>query len=416
VLIIEPITQIITIDAPGYMQERIRIGSMAPRDVRFFVVEPEERASELISVIFNVQPSSADLFVNGQMIETNQAVQLTSGEKQIRIERAGYQTISDLITINERNIQFNYMMQETEDIPVLFEINNSGATVFINGQERGRTDSSGSLGLWLFPGSYAAEIRQPGFLTQIIDIEVSAERNNRFAIQLEKNVGELILHTTPADASVFINRQDYGIQQRLELAPGLYRLEVVKEGFEPYLENLEISLNDQITRNIRLTAHTGSLRFTVVPAIAGVHLQDNLGNTIQEWTGFQQLRNLQVGNYLLTATAEGYLTVRENIRINKDDITIKDIMMVEGTDTVTSNHNDMFCGLNMSLRNWYSALSRNDAVRSLGIPPTFSSFVNVLNSENRIRIFHNQLLAMEGLPVVVPTEFENFYPCFINDR
>lgn len=412
VLFVDPVNQILEIDAPGFLQLRYPLRALQARSTVSLSVEPQQQSTDRISVIFNVQPLSADLYVNGNMTETNQVVQLPPGEKEIRIERAGYQTISDQITISERNIQFNYMMQETEDIPVLFEINNPGATVFINGQERGRTDSSGSLGLWLFPGTYEAEVRLAGFLTHVTEIEVSSESNNRFSIQLERNVGELILQTTPSDASVFINRQEYGIIERVDLPPGLYRLEIVKEGFEPYLENLEITLNEQVFRNIHLTPHTGSLRFTISPAIARVYLQDSLGNTIQEWTGFQQLRNLQVGDYLISAYAEGYLTLREEIHIKKDDITITDITMVEGTGMINTEINGDICGLNVSLRDWYNVISRDVAVRSLGIPPDFTTFVNVLNTENRIRIFHNQLLSIDSIHMHVPSEFEKFYPCF----
>jgi hypothetical protein len=76
VLIIEPFTQVISITAPGFIQERLRIGSPQVREVRYYQIAAEERRQDVISVIFNVTPNDARLFVDDQQVDINQTVQI----------------------------------------------------------------------------------------------------------------------------------------------------------------------------------------------------------------------------------------------------------------------------------------------------------------------------------------------------
>jgi hypothetical protein len=331
VLIIEPITQIITIDAPGYMQERIRIGSMAPRDVRYFLVEPEEQGSELISVIFNVQPQDALLFVDGQQTDINRAVQLAPGAKQIRIERDGHRSVEQEIHVDSDHILFEYRLNEVDIVPVRIQSNITGARVSIDGDERGEIDSSGFLGLWLYPGSYLLEIRQSGYLTQTLEITVQEEGENRFNFTLDRNVGELALNVTPSDAHVSVNRQNYTGQRQIELAPGRYRLDVEKDGYEPHSETFDLERNQRLSRRIELAPHTGNLRFNITPGSARVTLQNAQGQQVQNWQGMQHIRSLPVGNYRLSATAGGYEEWSDRISIAKDTEELIEVALKELT-------------------------------------------------------------------------------------
>jgi hypothetical protein len=318
ILIIEPITQIITIDAPGYMQERIRIGSMAPRDVRYFLVEPEEQGSELISVIFNVVPIEATLFVDDQVMESNRTIQLARNHYQIRLQHEGYKTIEETVHVSPDNIQFNYRLESVDIVPVQILSNVTGAQVSIDGGTRGETDSAGMLGLWLYPGSYLLEIRQSGYLTQTREITIQEEGENRFNFTLDRNVGELALNMTPSDARVSINRQNFTGRRQIELTPGRYRLEVEKDGFEPHIETLDLTRNQRLSRRIELIPHSGSLRFNITPGNAQVLLRNAQGQQVENWHGIRHIRNLPVGSYRLSASAGGYAEWTSEIMIKKD--------------------------------------------------------------------------------------------------
>jgi len=318
VLIIEPFTQIIVVDAPGYIQGRFRVGNPGVRDVLYYEIEPEERTPDLISVIFNVEPDDARLFVDNQQTETNRTVQLSPGSAEVRLERESYRTILDAITINPDNIQFNYVLSEVDIVPVRFSANTPGARVLIDGVEQGIIDDSGNFGVFLYPGQYSLSIQLSGYLPQNATIDVTEEEANQFDFQLEQNIGGLQIDLTPTDAQVLINRLDYTGQRQIELAPGRYRLEVEKKGHESHNETIEIERNQILSRRISLEAHTGSLQFNITPGDARVRLRDQNRQIIRSWEGINIVRDVLVGQYTLLAEADGFETWRQDIEIAKN--------------------------------------------------------------------------------------------------
>jgi uncharacterized protein (TIGR02145 family) len=332
VLIIEPFTQIIRVDAENFVQERFRVGNPQARDVLYFSVRPEERQSDLISVIFNVEPDDALLFLNGQQVETNTTVQLPTRGYELRLEREGYRSISEVVNVTQDNILFSYTMEEIDIVPVRIRSNAIGAAVIIDGTERGQIDSGGGLGLFLFPGTYALSLNASGYEPKNQTLEVSEDGNNEIRVEIERNTGELIMDIEPSDANILLNRQDYSEQRSIELAPGRYRLEVEKQDYESYSETIEIARSEVIRRNILLKAHIGSLQFSVSPSNARTELVDSTGEVVESWHGIQLLRNLKAGSYTLRVEADGHLPEEQQIRIVKDEKLEVGIELREGEE------------------------------------------------------------------------------------
>jgi hypothetical protein len=65
-------------------------------------------------------------------------------------------------------------------------------------------------------------------------ITVEEDGQNQFTFPLERFASELQLTVVPANARIFINRQDYSGQSRIVLAPGRYRLDVEADGYERF--------------------------------------------------------------------------------------------------------------------------------------------------------------------------------------
>jgi uncharacterized protein (TIGR02145 family) len=330
ILIIEPFTQVISISASGFIQERLRVGGPVAREVRYFRIDAEQRSPDRISVIFNVSPSDARLFVDNQQTESNQAVQLEPGPRQIRIEREGYRSLDERVVVSATNISFTYRLAAIDIVAVNIMSNVPGARVSIDGTERGQIDRAGGLGLFLFPGSYALNVSLTGYVAQNRTIEVRETGSNDFRVDIVPNIGELALLLTPSDARVSVNRQDYTGQAVIELAPGRYRLDVEKEGFAPHTETVDIALNARVRRTIALEAYLGGLQFTVTPSNAQVELINTTGQVVNRWTGIQLLRNVQAGSYILRIIAPNYTTLEERIEIKRDETTQISIALLEG--------------------------------------------------------------------------------------
>lgn len=318
ILIIEPFTQILQVNAPGFITGRFRVAAPQARDVLYYEIEPEEVVPELVPAIFNVTPADARLFIDDQITEINQTVQLPPGPKQVRLEREGYRVLEDVITVSMDNVLFTYQMEQIDIVLVQIRTNVPGAAVLIDGSERGGTDSSGGLDFFLYPGSYALSVSHSGYLPQSRTLEVSEDGETRVRVDLVRNIGTLSLQISPSDATVQLNRQDYSGRSRIELSPGRYRLEVEKQGYEPHSETIDIGLNEQTSRTVNLQAHTGSLQFTVSPTNASVSLRDGSGRTVERWEGSRLMRGLRVGQYTLILEASGYQRGEQRVTINKD--------------------------------------------------------------------------------------------------
>lgn len=319
VLIIEPFTQIIRVDAENFVQERFRVGNPQARDVLYFSVEAESRQSDLVSVIFNVDPDDALLFLNGQQVEINSTVQLPAQGYELRLEQEGYRSINEVVNVSTENILFSYTMDEIDIVPVRIRSNVEGARVIIDGSERGQIDSGLGLDLFMFPGNYALTVSASGYTNRNLSLEVTEEGSNEFQVDLGRNIGELILQTEPDDARILVNRQEYSGQRRIELTPGRYRLEIEKRNYESYSETIEISQNEALSRNIELKPYFGTLQFSVTPSNASVELVDAAGEVVDAWNGIKLLPNLKAGRYSLVAKADGYSSKEQQIRITKDE-------------------------------------------------------------------------------------------------
>lgn len=329
ILIVEPYTQIIQAAASGFMTGRFRIGAPRAREVMYFEIEPEERTPGLIPLVFNVRPEDARVFVDGQIVEANRTILLPPGVKQVRLEREGYRVIEDVITVSLENVLFSYGMEELDIVPVRIRANVPGARVVIDGTERGDTDPSGGFDLFLYPGAYALSVSHTGYITRNLTLVVTDEGVNLAEVELIRNIGELLMQTDPPGAQVLLNREDYTGQTILELAPGRYRLDVEMEGYDPHSETIDIILNEQLQKTIRLTPHTGSLQFTVTPTHASAKLLDGTGRMVQQWEGLNLLRGLRTGPYTLRVEAPGYRAVERTIRISRGEMLEQRIELAE---------------------------------------------------------------------------------------
>ncbi|MCC5935470.1 MAG: PEGA domain-containing protein [Balneolales bacterium] len=329
-VIVHPYRQTLYLRAPGYMEARVNTGVIQARQVIEFTAEPQARSRNLISVIFNVQPTDAVLFVDGQQTPINETVQLPAGTAEIQLEREGYRTLEDAAEISERNISFTYRMEEIDIVPVRIRSNVEGARVTIDGMDRGETDRTGTRALFMYPGTYSVQVSQTGYVSQTLPVQVSETGENLFIVNLVRNIGELALSVAPADATVLINRETYTGQSLIELAPGRYRLEIAKEHYEPHSESIDIALNQRLSRNITLEAHTGSMQFSVTPNDARVQLLDESGRLVNEWTGIQLIRGLKAGRYVMRVSAEGHQSADQMINIFKDQVLEIDKVLIEG--------------------------------------------------------------------------------------
>ncbi len=327
-IIVRPFRQTITVQANGYKQLRFTVPVSQAREVRFFTIEPMEEEVDLIPTVFAISPAQAmdaSVFIDGQAVDINRAVELTPGSHDLRIEKQGYRTISETIVISDDQTAIRrYEMEQLEPQTITITSTPSDAIIEINNVVRGNTDRQ----LFEFPGDYFVRISKAGYKSIQQTISVVENESNTFNFVLEEFGGDLNLSITPANARVSLNGQPVALTNgTARVIPGTYTLSVDANGYRSYSEPLIINEDDVITRTINLEQIIGSLQFSIQPIFADVILQDGFGNTVQQWQGARFIPSLPTGNYTLRASADQHEPYTTSIVIRENQTTTFDAQM-----------------------------------------------------------------------------------------
>jgi PEGA domain len=75
-----------------------------------------------VTITFNISPDPDRIIMNGQIKKKNR-FKIAPGEYQLQIEKQGYKSIDEMISIDEQNTYFNYSLTQTDKLerPVLEE-------------------------------------------------------------------------------------------------------------------------------------------------------------------------------------------------------------------------------------------------------------------------------------------------------
>lgn len=327
-IIIPPFRQTISVQANGFKQARFTVSVTEPRQVLFYTIEPATQEKELIPTFFSISPAQAldaMVFIDGQVVDVNRAVNLSQGQHVLRIEREGFRTINEVITVSENQPIRNYEMIPIQPQVVTITSAPTDARLEINNTDRGNTDYQG----FLFPGEYLVRISKSGYKSVQQMINIIEDTPNSFDFILEEFGGVLDLNISPSDAEVFINRESVSlIDGETRVAPGTYTLEITADGFKPYSEIFTVQEDTLISRSIRLEQIVGSLQFSVQPISALVQLFDSDGNLFQEWRGARYFTSLPIGNYRIEVLEDDFRAYSRNLVIRENETASIDAQLI----------------------------------------------------------------------------------------
>jgi formylglycine-generating enzyme required for sulfatase activity len=331
---LSPNERVLEIFKSGYEPLKIILSEygiqLREKEVWQIKIKGDAKTGDLLLVTFVVQPPDAVITIDGQPAKSDKPVKLSKGLHQLRIEKQGFQPVEETITVSEKEVLFRRTLKEVDIEPVQIRSTPDQARILLNGVEQGLTNK----GLFLFPGTYQIKLSKSGYVEVEETINVVSGGQNNFTFNLVKNSGSLSLQITPTDATVLLNKQNYSQKKQIELAPGMYKLEISKNGYYPQSETFEIKRGESLQKTYSLTAKTGKLQFTVQPLDAKVTLIRN-GQTVQTWNGMQYLKDLTVGAYTLKATAPGFATGEKQITIGENQTTYIDLTLAKGAPTKT---------------------------------------------------------------------------------
>jgi formylglycine-generating enzyme required for sulfatase activity len=334
-LFLSPDERVVEIFCPGFVSLKIILsdyGIALKKGEVWKLKITGDKVSDLIPINIVVKPTDAQVYIDDKL-QVNNAIQVSAGSHKIKIIKEGYQTIEENINVAVGKTLFNYTLSEVELAKVQISSSPQGAKIFINSLEKGETNK----GLFLYPGVYLLKLSKSGYLDKEEKITVGSNKQNNFTYNLEKNAGSLNITVTPNSATVLINKEKF-TQKNIELPPGKYKIEISENGYYDQNETIEMELGKTINKSFNLQPKVGKLQFSVSPIEADVTLSKN-GKVVKSWQGLELLKDLQVGEYEITAKSNGYISQTTKIVINEEKTTVEDITLKQ-----SNNGNNNYLG------------------------------------------------------------------------
>jgi len=330
VILVDPVRQSVTVNAPGFQQGRFQVSLSEPRQVAYFRVEPRpDVATLVIPANFQVTPADAVVTIDGIVVDITRPVPIEAGTHLLRIEKTGYRPVERQIQVNAGQNLFQETLTAIEPVAVTVRTGVAGASVLLDAVEVGVTDRNGDVGFYRLPGSYGLQVVMSGYLTHLSTLLVTESGQNELRLDLIRNTGILRFQVDPADAQVLVNRRPYPSSQPIELAPGVVRVEVSRADHDPYSETIEVIRGETVFRTVSLEPHMGMFRIRPNPLQSSWNLTDPSGRVVMSGTGLNQQPAIKAGTYTLRVSAPGYQDEVRTVRIAKDasadlDVTLRE--------------------------------------------------------------------------------------------
>jgi formylglycine-generating enzyme required for sulfatase activity len=276
-------------------------------------------------LLINVEPNTAMIYLD-DIFESIGLLQkrLTPGTYTYRIENNLYHTEAGRITITpdepkELTIKLrpNFGYIKVNSIP------ETGARVLIDGRYAGFVTNA--ISERLQSGDYLITLIKEQFQPSSKYISVKDSDTVTIEIEMSPNFATLEI-TLPSNATLFINNERQGIGNWSgRLNAGIYSIEARLEKYRPARQDLQLSAGDYIKLNLEPQLITGSLEVVSVPPQAIIHLNGkDYGKTPRT------IKDLVIGEYVLTIYKPGYSTIEKIVTIDDGGITMVSEKLISG--------------------------------------------------------------------------------------
>ncbi|MFQ5701391.1 MAG: PEGA domain-containing protein [Acidobacteriota bacterium] len=190
------------------------------------------------AVSFSSKPSGAEVLADGKSVGvTPVTVDLDPGTHTIEYRLKGHKAYRDTVKVAaDRTRTLPAVRLAPADGKLSVKSTPTGATVTVDGMYRGETP----IDLHLAPGEpHVIHLSKAGHDPERREITLEPGQAQALRVTLAAREGEIRIAATPSDALLYVNDEPRGTAKgmlRLPAAP--QRIEIRKEGFEPYRTTL----------------------------------------------------------------------------------------------------------------------------------------------------------------------------------
>jgi len=263
-------------------------------------------------VVITSKPNVADVFINEQYVGvTPYQVKMEVGSYNYRIEKSMYHSEAGKFKLtDEERTNLTAKLKPNFGYIKINTTPEQGAYVEIDGKT---TNSTPYTSQQLLTGKHRLSVKKVMFKPKTIDFTISDGQTTTLSVDLEPNFASININTTP-EADIYIDDIKKGngsITERLN--PGLHTFEARKNKHYSDKKQQEFTAGETVNLSLHVQAKSGKVDITSTPFDATIKLNGkNYGTTPNT------LKDLLIGNYILTLEKQGYGTISKTITITEN--------------------------------------------------------------------------------------------------
>lgn len=192
----------------------------------------------------------------------------------------------------------------------------TGLVVEVDGQVKPVED--GRMTDFFKYGMHRYIVKAEGYAPKEGTVTIGRGETTTVTIALESVMGTLSIRPTTGGATIKINGQTKGTGNwQGQLAPGIYRVDVEKNGYRSYSETVELAQRDNRTVSVpALTPIYGALNIGYKPIGSSIVID---GKTVG--TTPSVISDVLIGKHSITISKEGYAPFNTSVDIAEGEIT-----------------------------------------------------------------------------------------------
>ena len=272
-----------------------------------------EKESIPINIVTN--PNDVEIFIDGELKGNTPTQHVAIGRHELKIQKAGFKTITDSITVTTQKTLFTYVLEAIKAVVITFKSIPDGATILLNGTDKGRTNRQ----IFEVPGKYTIKLQKYGYSDLNREIEIQETGNNEFTFELTKNAGYLSLSVNPVDAALFVDGQPKNPGE-VEVEAGKHIIELSKQNYITVYDTIDVKLGEKIVKNYELLKNTATVMLALIPNDALIQIN---GQSVKNTKSIE----VPAGSCLLEIKRDGYEGYSETLQLKREEVLEKEIKL-----------------------------------------------------------------------------------------
>ena len=204
-------------------------------------------------LVIRTVPTKTTIYLNEKSVGTSpyEGKGLSPGKYKIRVTKEGYEPWGQEVTVKaDEKLEVLASLKSLTGRLVI-RTQPHEANIYIGGKLTGTGSYEGNA---LLPGTYKVRIVQEGYETWEKDVTVKTGEIVELPVELALMEGELVVIAQPSWAKIYINGKFVrnNLYVGKDLRPGLYSVQVVKDGYEPWKKDIRVEAGKKIEVVVKL--------------------------------------------------------------------------------------------------------------------------------------------------------------------